>query len=137
MVVNQIAYDSNTKRTIIHYEEIPKTKWRPITKLDLLYKDSIHGRVRDNDCYEWLYLTIVAVASHLAIYPIRVANGMGYKYGEIEVPIDEKPPREAWVVYNKETSQDPWRGAWGNKKDAIANIRTDLHEIVHMIEVPQ
>lgn len=115
--------------TVYFAPEPPKTKWRPPTKADLLGVNSIPGRVRDGMECTWRYVVICSVTTYGTLRYLD-ADGCRWKYAEIEVPVDEQPPREAWVWY-VDGRTDPWKAAYSKEEHA----NNEHAEVIHMIEI--
>ena len=117
----------------IAVEDIPpKTKWRPPTKADLLGVDSIPGRVRDCPSQNWEFVEICSVSTR-SDYRYMGTNSTPWRFAEIEVPIDEQPPREAWVRYH-DGCTDQWGLSYGEEKITHKNNVSKI-KVIRMVEV--
>lgn len=126
------AVRSYADNALVRFSKLPPTtKWRPPTKLDLLTVDSIPVRIRKGD--DWVLGDIRAVAT-CGKFRYVDTKGFTWDCAEIEVPVDEQPPREAWVRYIKEF-ENPWGNSYGDENSAN-NMSTEGVEVLHMIEVP-
>lgn len=116
---------------VVNFEPLQKTKWRPPTKLDLLGVDSIPARVRDALHDDWMERTITAVASDGDLK--YGTSHCFWRYAEIEVPIDEQPPRELFGLYEIDgTLLSAFHSDLVAKSLCNGTVGS---EVIHMVEV--